>query len=297
LRAQAAAAGVAFVSGDIGAVEQRDDGGVAALRLTGGERVEADWFIDCTGPAARLFGTIASEFEDWSAWMPFDRLSFITAPANGEPATADRISGGINGWAIEWPLRNRTLSASVGRDGEVEIARGRRLRPFLRNVLALGDAAVALDPLHGFHLELAQSAISLALELLPGRDFHELETQEYNRRAEQVTRRVRDFVALHYARAPGRSLIAAEPPDSLAGTLDQYEHRGRMPFHEDESVSRDSWTAALLGLGVVPHNVDPAAAAVPLADAVAAMDRLVEEIDQTVAALPAYGDYLARIAP
>ena len=60
-------------------------------------------------------------------------------------------------------------------------------------------------------------------------------------------------------------------------------------------MTRDSWTAALLGLGVVPKNVDPQALSVPLDQAIPAMERLVEEIDALVAPLPGYGDYLARI--
>jgi tryptophan halogenase len=162
-------------------------------------------------------------------------------------------------------------------------------------VLALGDAATALDPLHGFHLELVHQAIFLALELLPGRDFPDVETNEYNRRAELLTRRVRDFIAAHYLLGPWKRLVSSDPPDSLARTLDQFGYRGRIPFHEDEIVSRDSWTAALLSLGVTPHNFDPQAAVVPLEQAVPAMERLAAEIDRVAASAPTYGDYLARI--
>jgi hypothetical protein len=41
--------------------------------------------------------------------------------------------------------------------------------------------------------------------------------------------------------------------------------------------------------------VDPQALAVPLDRAVPAMDELAAAIDQTVAGLPSYGDYLRRI--
>src|SRR5437763_530863 len=223
--------------------------------------------------------------------MPFDSITLMSEAANAIPTPADRVCGDERGWTIDWPLRGRALNARVGSAGDTKIARYRRLRPFVRNVLALGDAATALDPLHGFQLELVHRAILLALELLPGRDFHPLETDEYNRLAEQVTRRVRDFIAVHYVQHVG----VENAPDSLARTLDQYGYRGRMPFHEDESVTRDSWTAVLLALGVVPDNLDPASGLIPFEQAISAMERLAQEIDRTVAELPAYVDYLAGI--
>ena len=206
--------------------------------------------------------------------------------------------GGLQITVAAWPLPGRTIRARFGKGSS--LIRGRRLEPWTGNVLAIGDSATALDPLHRLNLDLAHNAILLALELLPGRDFNPVETAEYNRRAEQVTRRVRDFVALHYLRSglsdgAWGSAAKAEPPDSLARTLDQYEHRGRLPFHEEERISRDSWAAALIGLGVRPRHVDPQALNVPLEEAVAAMDRLVQEIGQAVAGVPAYGDYFGRI--
>lgn len=290
------ASGLRVVAADIGEIERREDGGIAAVTLTDGQRLEADLFIDCTGPSARLISFLEDSFEDWGAWMPFDRLILESVPREGVPATSDRITADADGWTIQWPLRERTLVGRVGREATA-ITRGRRLKPWVRNVLAIGDSATALDPLHGYQLALAHNGILLALELLPGRDFASLETDEYNRRAEQVTRRVRDFLALHYLRAGlSPELASTEAPDSLAETLDHYEYRGRLPYHEDEIVSRDSWTAALLPLGVLPRHDDPQSLAMPLQQTVPAMQRLADEIRDIVAGLPSYGDYLAQVS-
>ena len=284
-----------LLQGDIGAIEQRESG-VEAVQLTDGERIAADLFVDATGPAARLIGALGDSVEDWSDWMPFDRIAMREAERGGAPMPCDRVRAFADRWTIEWQMHGRTITAQVGWEGTA-IRRQRRLRPWVRNVLALGDAATALDPLHGFNLALAQEAILLALELLPSRDFLAVETNEYNRRAEQLTRRVRDFVALHYLRSGRRDgfwceTAAREPPVSLARTLDQFGYRGRMPFHEDEIVTRDSWTAALLGLGPIPRNVDPQTRAIPLDKAIPAIDRLAHEIEQMVARVPSYAEYL-----
>ena len=295
LRSHAESLNVQFVAGEILQIE-RGSAGINALRLSEAGSVQADLFVDCTGRRAQLLGEIDDSFEEWSAWMPFDRLSFSSQPSPDVPETSDRIGTSADGWKVEWPLRGRTMAAEVGNVGGVAITRGRRLRPWVGNVLALGDSATALDPLHGFNLALAQSAILLALELLPDPDYDPIETDEYNRRAEQVTRRVRDFIALHYVRGPWRDRPSVPLPDSLEHTLDQFEYRGRMPFYENESVTRDSWTAALLGLEVLPRNIDPHAASVPLDRAITAMERLAREIERIPETLPSYKDYLANLS-
>lgn len=299
-------AGIAVRRADLGSVERRDDGRIAALRLRDGDALEADLYVDCSGPSAMLAGVVDDSFEDWSDWLPCGEMTIATSAGPEVPPPSDRIRANAQGWAAQMPLRGRTVTARLsvrrgrGKEPGIALTRGRRLRPWVGNMLALGEAATALDPLHRPNLDMAHRAILLALELLPGRDFDRAETAEYNRRAEQVTRRARDFVALHYL-GSGRSdgvwpaFAQVEPPDSLARTLDQYAHRGRLPFHEDESITRDGWTASLLGLGIVPRHVDPAAGGLALDEAVRAMARLAHEIDQVVMPLPSYGDYLSAI--
>jgi tryptophan halogenase len=298
LRVKAAACGVAFSRSNIDGID-RSGHGIRALMLADGTRIEADLFVDCTGPSAGLIGAVDDSFEDWSAWMPFDRLLLDIRESPEIPPTGDRVRATDDGWSVEWPLRGQTVRAKLRIGGEgIALLRGRRVRPWAGNVLALGDAATALDPVLGMSLELAQQAILLAVELMPGREFNPLETKEYNRRAEQLTSRVRDFVALHYLRSGRttgvwRDFISRDPPQSLVRTLDQFRYRGRLPFYEEERVTRDSWTSALIGMGLLPQHGDPQAGGVGLDKAVPAMRQLAREIDKTVARLPSYGDYLA----
>lgn len=300
LDAEAAGARIVRTAGDLRDVERRDDGAIAALRLSGDRRVEADLFLDCTGPRARLLGPIEESFEDWGAWLPLDRI--LLAEDAGEPSPVDVATATSNGWRWRGSAGRRALRAEITAGGDgVAIRPGRRPRPFVRNVLALGDAATAIDPLHGCNLHLAQSAILRALELLPGRDCHPLEIAEYNRRSGEETSRVRDFLALHYLRS-GRSegdfwtdLAERTPPDSLARTLEQFEARGRLPFYEEETFDKTSWLAALFGLGVRPRQVNPAAAGFDPDQASRAMEAYAEQLAALPPRLPSYGDYLARM--
>ena len=307
------------IEGALAGIERREDGGVAALRLDGERRLEADLFLDCAGPSAPLLSAVDERFEEWGEWLPCDRLLLGSAAGRDALSPADLAVAEQAGWRWSLPLRERTLTgfafaSAVASDGEaarwlgaeaaesLSIRSGRRPEPWVRNVLALCDAAVAVDPLEAANLHLAQSAILRALELIPGRACHPLELAEYNRRTAWEMTRLRDFLALHYLRS-GRtegdfwtSLAARRPPDSLAHTLEQFERRARLPFYEEESFDRESWLAVLLGLAVIPQDADPSSEAPDPAEVSAAMKRLAAEIAALPARLPSYRDYLARMA-
>jgi tryptophan 7-halogenase len=311
LRAAADSAGVVRRPGRIDAVHRRPDGGVAELSLAGGETVEADLFVDASGPAASLLRAVGAEFEDWSAWLPCDRVVLERRPNGDGPMPVERLRADEGGWRWSAPLRGRSeegrafSSAFEGTDeagDAAEIRPGRFVEPWTRNVLALGDAAAALDPLHACGLHLAHSGILRAVELLPGRDCHPVELAEYNRRTAEETLRVRDFLALHYLRS-GRSdgafwrAVSERPlPDSLALTVQQFEARGRIPFFEEEAFDKESWAQALIGLGLPPQRLNPLVRAVDSDRAAAGMERLAGEIDALVGRMPPYRDYLGRMA-
>ena len=307
-------------TGELGGVEHREDGGLAAIILKDGSRLEADLFIDCAGPAAPLLSKVRDRFEDWGESLPGDRLLLAERSAD-TPSSCDVAAAASIGWRWSSPLADRALaglcfnSALTGEAGArrvfashgggenaelVAIRPGRRPEPWTRNVLAIGDAAVAVDPLQSANLHLAQSAILRALELLPGRDCHPLELREYNRRTSAETTRVRDFLALHYLASPRRrgpfweSMPGRAVPESLAHTLEQFEARARLPFYEEESFDKQSWLAVLFGLGVLPRNIDPLAASVDPQESIVAMKRLSDGIAEIPERLPSYRDYLQR---
>ncbi len=301
-----------LLSGRLEGVERRADGGVAAVTLTGGRVVAADLYLDCSGPDAPLLSALDASFETWDAWLPCDRLLLRSAPKAGV-ILSDLTSAVDIGWrwrdyefealAYSAVVTDEGVARELFGAGQVEPIRlrvGRRPRPWIANVVAIGDAAVAVDPLGAVNLHLAQSAITRVLDLLPGRDCPEIETREYNRRSEQQAVRVRDFQALHYLRRGThggpfwRALRDRDLPDSLAHTLDQFQARGRLPFFEEDAFDRDSWLAVLFGLGVLPSAYQPTTERVDTARSDAAMAALAERLAVLPAQLPCYGDYLAQ---
>ena len=307
--------GIVATVGQFTGIERRADGGVSALLLADGRRVVADLYLDCAGPAAPLRAAIDTDWEDWRAFLPVDRLLLGTAPARAPTPTDDLVAVPA-GWRIDAPLRDRTLVGLAytadqtpessarrilpGGTEIVPIAPGIRPAPWVHNVLAIGDAAVVLDPLGDTNLHLAQAAILRAIDLLPGRECAPTELAEFNARSCRQAARVRDFQAAHYAtdrvRGPFWKAVRHLPrPDSLAHTLDQFAHRGRLPFHEDESFDADDWRGLLLGLGPIPRLADPIASQTPVEAVRAALARMAETNAALPSRLPPYPAYLTQL--
>ncbi|HZC37228.1 MAG TPA: tryptophan 7-halogenase, partial [Sphingomicrobium sp.] len=171
-------------------------------------------------------------------------------------------------------------------------------QPWLRNCVAVGDAAVAVEPLEWTNLHLAHGAIDRLIALMPDRDFSPVELWDYNRQTAAEADRVRDFLVLHHATASGGSvsLPAANLPPSLGHTLQQFRERGRLPFYEEETFSRDSWLAVLLGQSVTPKRIDPLTDAVAPAESERSLQQMREAIGTFVDRLPQYSDYLQRLS-
>ena len=296
-------------------------GFIAALALDDGQEIKADLFVDCSGPRALLRSALDQDFEDWNRWLPCDRLLLADAPPVAEPSPLDHAVAHGAGW--RWMAQSlsrtshgfayassdlsddkaaRTLRGHASADPQAPISlrQGRRPRPWLRNCVALGDAATMVEPLEWTNLHLAHSAIDRLVAMMPDRDCAAVELWDYNRQCAAETDRVRDFLALHYAASRRdesfwRRMRGTAPPDSLAHTMRLFAERGRLPFYEDETFDRDSWLAVLLGQGLIPRRTDPLIDAVPPAISEAAMASMREGIARLISTLPTHADFLRNL--
>jgi tryptophan halogenase len=324
MRAYALHLGVAERTGEVADVRLRgEDGFVQALVLGNGEQVEGDLFVDATGPAATVRSRLDKRREDWSKWLPADRILFADGAPSAEPQPLDRCVAVEAGW--RWEVRSparishglvyssrylsdskaaRLLHEAAGFEppgDPATIDAGRLVEPWVRNCVAIGDAAVSVEPLEWTNLHLAHSAIDRLVAMLPDRDCSAVELSDYNRQCVAEADRVRDFLILHYAVAqrPRHGIwcdaAAVEPPASLAHMLTQFRERGRLPFYEEETFARDSWAAILLGQGVIPRRIDPLIDAVPEEETRDAMAKLRRSIDALVQAAPPLPQYLQQL--
>lgn len=301
LKAFARHVGVRTLDGDLTTVERALDGSVAGVVLADGMRVQADLYCDCSGPAAVLHGRLGSIRESWQRWLACDRLVLEDAAPDDDPAPMECVTATAQGW--RWASATQqgavySAAHSHRDDAAIGFAAGAALEPWRHNVVAIGDAAVTIEPLEWSNLHLAHSAIDRLIAMLPAGVPHPLEAAEYNRQALAEARRVRDFVLLHYvtARRSGtfwHDVASVELPDSLGHTLRLFRERGRLPFYEEETFDRDGWLSVLFGQGVLPRRIDPLADAVPPARAADAMARYRNRIAQAIAPLPTLAAFRA----
>jgi tryptophan halogenase len=316
IRAFALHLGAAEIAGPLDDVRLNSgDGSITAISA-GGSEIVADLYVDATGPDALLRSRLDDQWEDWSAWLPADRILLAQSGSSAEPSLLDRVVAVTGGWRWQAAAPARTSHGLVYAsqhltDSEAErvlrknaggaipeapvgIRQGRWSQPWLRNCVAIGDSAVAVEPLEWTNLHLAHGAIDRLVAMMPDRDFSPVELWDYNRQIAAEADRVRDFLVLHYAiaRVP---LESTDLPPSLEHTLQQFGERGRLPFYEEETFSRDSWLAVLLGQSVMPRRVDPLTDTVEPAEAEGAMEKLRGAIQSFVDRLPNYSDYLQHL--
>jgi tryptophan halogenase len=285
LREAAQRAGVARVAGEVADVVLRGaDGFVEAVLLADGRRLEADLFIDCTPEATLIEGALGSGWEDWRHWLPCDRAIAARVDRAGDPPPYWQAEAQAAGWRWRIPLggsdghglvyasgfcsddeAEAALRASLGSGAgtlrRARFASGRRRSMWIRNCVAIGEAACVLDPLEPTALQIAQDGIGTLLDLMPRKACNASEADEFNRLMAETVERMRDFLILRY-----KANARAEPfwaerramavPDLLAHKMRVFEATGRVLEWDEETFFEADWVAVYFGQGMRPRTYD-----------------------------------------
>jgi tryptophan 7-halogenase len=263
-----------------------EDSNIAALTLQSGEQIQADYFLDCSGRQAVLMNRLSpADRENWAQWLPNDRMLSLSAPVIGDPPPVTRTIAGRAGWFWRIPLAQSSIAGHVycsdyvSDDAALEqlknvtgescgepvlsfIAAGRRNQFWNKNCVALGEAAVELEPLVGARLHLAQLGIASFIELFPIGTDSSLEAIEYNRIMGGHADALRDFTIAHYRAGPQKPgeywarTRAAPLPSRLTDKLDLFRSNGRISLLDNESFEEVDWAWLLLGSGCIPERIE-----------------------------------------
>ncbi len=204
-------------------VELDQAGDVAALLCEGGERIDGDVFVDCSG-----FGSLIAQQKLGTQFLPFaenlfnDRAVVIPTPHRDaiKPQT-DAIAMRA-GWRWSIPLTSRVgngyvyssrylsddeaeagLRQAVGMEDEGD-ARFLRMRvgrvkdSWTQNCLAVGLSQGFLEPLEATALHIViVTALDFARAFESG-DFTARNREEFNRRIAAKYEGIRDYIVAHY---------------------------------------------------------------------------------------------------
>jgi tryptophan halogenase len=303
--------GVQYLEGAVTAIALRAGGGIDAIGVGGAsEGIDADLYVDCSGPQAALLSQLPEA--RWRTWQPFLPIRGVQFGRMGAPALnlEDRVTLTPVGWLSQLAGRDGLQAVLAMVEGTTEadaraalgtefadfaaLDPGRTEQAWIGNVVALGDAAATFEPLSWLNLDLAHRQLALLLELLPGRDPDPRERAEFNRRAGLMADRVCDLLGAHYA-APGATHLGAlERSPELAVALDQYHRRGRLPFFEETPLGVQECSALLQALGH-PSGQGALALAADPREGEAARRTFAAKAGAALNSVPPYGTWIRQV--
>ncbi len=324
LRKFAEARGAVRIEGMIASVDQHSENGdITSLTLETGERIEGDFFIDCTGFRAILIeGAMEAGFDDWSGHLPCDRAMAVPCENGGEFTPYTKAIARKAGWQWRIPLQHRIgnglvycssyLSDDEAReillanlDGKplaeprpIVFTTGKRRVHWRNNCLALGLSAGFMEPMESTSIHLIQSAISRFLTILPGQQNDPAIVDWFNAQADFEWQRIRDFLVLHYTanERVGQPfwdhVRTMDLPDTLTAKLDHWRATGFIHREHEELFTEVAWLQVLAGQGVETRGYNPMADAMPEADLQTMLENIEHGLAEQAAPMPHHIDFL-----
>lgn len=298
---------------------------ISAIELFDETRLNADLYVDASGPEMRLISELESaEFESWAKWLPCDRLLAASAPQMLQLPSFSQVSAFGAGWVGLFPIRHRTgviaaYNSSAVRDQELaehisvvarmplqgdavvsQLRPGAQKKPWIGNCVTVGEAAVAVDPIDALDLHVAHGCISHLITLFPADAQSFPEAEEYNRTIRLFGSNIRDFQAAHYKfnrrfdEPFWDDARDANMPESFQRRFDTFDARGIVTLYDEESFHEQSWATLFLGCGVKPSGYDPRVDVVPNEEHIGKVQQRLRDVANVAQRMPTAEEFLVE---
>lgn len=256
---RAKAKGISIIDDQVTAVERHPESGdITALLLEGGQRVEGDLFVDCTGFRRRLISEMGGQWHRYGEVLPVNRAMpfWLDIPEGEEidPCTLAWAQG--SGWMWKIPTQGRygcgyvysdahlapdqakaeieeVLGHAIEPRNDIRIDSGRLDRQWIGNCVALGLSSSFLEPLEATSIHGTVVQLLLLTSLLPdpGPRAH----RAFNEACARQIDDFRDFIRLHYVSerrdTPFWQDLASATPETLKNRLALWQTK--VPGRED----------------------------------------------------------------
>ncbi|WP_331351926.1 tryptophan halogenase family protein [Cellvibrio sp. UBA7671] len=296
---------------------------IESITLAEGQKVAADFFIDCTGFKGLLIEeTLNVGYEDWSNYLPCDRAVAVQTENAGEPAPYTVACARAAGWTWRIPLQHRTgngyvFASDYCSDDEatqtllnavegklvnepriIPFVTGKRKKIWHKNCLALGLASGFLEPLESTAIHLVYKGLVNFIRQFPDKDFDPLLEQQFNARMDKDYLEVRDFIILHYCTTLRddtdfwRRCKTMEIPKSLTEKLAMFRQRGQLLVNEEDLFGASSWYSILEGMNIRPQKYHPLVDALDGAKLALSLNQGAKAIREATMRLPTHGEFI-----
>jgi len=281
--------GVTRIEGKVVEVAQDSESGfIDSVTLEDGRTVSGELFIDCSGFRGLLIEqTLGTGWEDWSHWLRSDRALAVQTESTAPPVPYTRATARSCGWQWKIPLQHRVGNGLVycsdymsddaaaktlldNLDGQpitdprpIRFTTGRRRLQWNRNCVSLGLASGFLEPLESTSIHLIQNSIIRLIKMFPRAGIEQASIDQFNREVKSEFEYIRDFIILHYhvnRRVDSPYWVDCREmsvPDSLNHRIELFSRNGVVFREYGELFSEVSWTAVLVGQGIVPDDYHP----------------------------------------
>jgi tryptophan halogenase len=302
-----------------------DTGFIDALVLAGGERIEGDLFIDCSGFRGLLIEqALHTGYEDWTHWLPCDRAWAVPCESAATLTPYTRSTAHSAGWQWRIPLQHRIGNGHVfsskfmsedkartillnNLDGKpladpkmLKFVTGKRKQFWNKNCVAIGLASGFMEPLESTSIHLVQSAIARLLNFFPNKNFDQEDVDEFNRQAHFEFDRIRDFLILHY-HATERTdsdfwnyCRTMSIPDTLTQKIEQFKKNGRIFRTNNEMFNDLSWLEVMHGQGIRPNAYHPLVDVLSEEEIEKRLISVKTVIERSVEVMPTHEQYIAE---
>lgn len=260
--------------------------GVAGVRTESGQVYTADLYIDCTGFRSLLLaGTLGEPFRPYASTLFCDRAVVGTWLRDEETiqpyTTVETMSCGWC-WQIDHPdsiMRGYVYSSAYISDADAEsefraknpkivdtrivpFVSGRYERSWVKNVVAIGNAAGFVEPLESTALAVICDESRMLAELLANesqQDPSPLQIHYYNVTNARAWDTICDFLGIHYKfnKRVDNDFWRACQSDTKLGSIqnlvDYYRVHGPSPFnrsnlvHPDDMFGMEGYLTLLVG--------------------------------------------------
>lgn len=226
LKSVAIKRGVSHVLGHIEDVALDKSGSIAGLLLRDGQRIEGDFFIDCSGFNSILMKRLDAQFISYSDRLFTDAAVTVRLPkkdATSNPRPYTTATARAAGWTFEIDLRDRSGLGYVYSSGYVDSEKaerelrsyigdghedlpvnhiktrvGRLKEAWVKNCVAIGLSSGFLEPLESTGLYFIELALRLFVDYVDMDSPREQLRNSYNKVVAHIFDEVAQFIVLHY---------------------------------------------------------------------------------------------------
>lgn len=305
--------GVKYVSCHVTEPNLNERGEITSVDTKEAGRIEADFFIDCTGFAGMLIQKALN-----TPWVSFSENLFndsaVAMPTPmGEKISSQTISTAMkHGWCWEIPLTNRygngyvysskfcsadeaekELRAKLGMlDSPVEARHlkmriGRVTKHWNRNCLAVGLSQGFIEPLEATALLFIQRTVQQFVDILEHGDMGEKVQDRFNAKVNEHFEGTRDYIVTHYKTNTRKDTeywrANAENTKISPALLELYalwmSGRSIAPAVGSQKLGKGypifSWYSIFAGMGIFPEQSSLRAPAGDAPYAMAEIDNLL----------------------